>query len=570
MTDAQMLEGGRPEGSGAPHPLSRGVPPRPTLEFGKATPLLLFAIAILLTDWLLFVRSGQGYLFWGGIDGRPYSREMLFCLRTLLLMGVGLALSPAIAPIRQPRAALALVAGLGVLAAIAVGWLALGSFANSGDEYAYRFQGLTFAAGRLWNAPPPLGNAMSPFWIWVADGKWASQYPPGWPALLAMADVAHLPGWFVNTALSVAGTILLHDLVRSRAGGGAALLAAALFALSPFTIFNAASGFSHMLAAVLILGIVWNWERAGTGRLGWALATGAALGMLGITRPVSAAIVAVALAPAVVGSRRPWMRAAAIVAGGLPFLIGLLWYQRAITGDPLKPVYYFGGRSADHLYFDTASIRAGLQLTLSRWSDLTLWTSPVVPLLWVATAIGKAVRGRFGAADAIFPLGVLVFVFYPLPAGNEYGPRYYFDYWPMLLFTVATGLSSLPSVAPPRAATLGWLSVCYGLILCPFLGSDYHRIVLDRNDLYRAAAQAGLSRAVVCVDATTGPMLPLLRKDLIRNDVDAGAPVLYALCSTGNAAALRAAYPQRTIWHYRRDPYSAAGTLTRERAGPRD
>ena len=46
------------------------------------------------------------------------------------------------------------------------------------------------------------------FWMTIRDGKWMSQYDPGWPALLALANLIHLPAWLVNPLLSALSVLV--------------------------------------------------------------------------------------------------------------------------------------------------------------------------------------------------------------------------------------------------------------------------------------------------------------------------------------------------------------------------
>ena len=128
--------------------------------------------------------------------------------------------------------------------------LVLGTFPNSGDEYAYIFQAQTYSSGRLWNDPPPLGQALASTFTY-RRGEWVSQYPPGWPALLAVADTVGFPLWAVNVVIGTASSVLIGRIARREGGPLAETITVPLYALSPFYIFNAASYHSHVVVALL-------------------------------------------------------------------------------------------------------------------------------------------------------------------------------------------------------------------------------------------------------------------------------------------------------------------------------
>lgn len=521
-------------------------------------------LAALLAALALPLRSF--YVFYAGLyDGRLPA--LAFIAATFALMAAAFAAAGrGVQPSTRSSIPLLFVAAV-ALALITAKWV-LSAFANSADEYAFVFQALTYASGRLWNPAPPLGQALASDFTWVRGEYWAGQYPPGWPILLSLAELVRVPLWAVNALVEGGTLVALAWLVQREAGEAAASPALAFFALAPFTIFTAASFHSHMLAAALIvLAALSALRMLETRSLAWAAATGSLVGLVATTRYIAAPL---ALAPIVAallsrrGTRKPALLLA-LLAGGAPFLAILLAYHAAITGDPLKPAYWLAGHVVDRLYFDWPSIESGLRLTRDRLIELSLWTSPAVLPLWLAALWTKLRSRSFAFYDAVFPLFVLVFVFYPFDGGNRFGPRYYFDAWPLLVASIATALPhlDLSRRALFRGALI--LGAVYGLVSWPFLAVRYHAIVAERNDLYDQVAQMKLDKAVVFVKADTGVMLPMTCDDLARNGIDAAGPVLYARCDLTDPDAVAAAFPERSVWIYTRDHDVVRGTLTRVR-----
>jgi hypothetical protein len=446
-------------------------------------------------------------------------------------------------------------AAVGVAAvALIIGGLVLERFVNSADEYAYLFQARTYLAGRLWNPPPVLGQAMASVYTWVHGDKWVGQYPPGWPGLLAAAELVGIPAWAVNSGLGGGSVLLLWRLARQRGGGTMVVPAVLAYTASPFLLFNAGSLHSHMAAAFAGL-LAFSLAEAAIERRSWRLAaaTGAAIGWLATVRYNSAALMALPLLADLLlrarGAR--WRLLLAAAVGGLPFVAGLLAYHWAITGNPLTPVYYFSGRTTDHLYFDAQGMADGARISLFRLVELIEWTAPSLVLVWVLAVVAK-LRGRsLAAADAVFPLFVVFFLFYPFDGANRYGPRYWFDAFPFLVLTVATAGPALAAVGwTEPAKRLAALAVVAGLATLPFVAERTNTIVRQRQDLADRVAAQGLADAVVVITADTGILWKMEQEDLARNGIDADGSVLFVRGELADEATVRAAFPRRTVWVY--------------------
>ena len=167
------------------------------------------------------------------------------------------------------------------------------------DEVAYLFQARVFAAG-AWVIPsPPVRQAFTqPFIVDHAGSgemRRFSKYPPGWSLLLG-GGLAMGYGAWVNAAFAAAAVALVYRLghVFSPHVG---LIAALLLAFSPAALLLNGSLMAHSAALALACGFlwcVWNAEQTGR-RWRWALAAGALLGVLLLTRPAPAVAVALPL-----------------------------------------------------------------------------------------------------------------------------------------------------------------------------------------------------------------------------------------------------------------------------------
>jgi len=464
-------------------------------------------------------------------------------------------------------------------AAIITSLVALDNFPTSADEYAYLFQARTFEAGRLWNDPKPLGQALSVTYAWAIGNRWVGQYPPFWPAVLAVFDVI-TPSVRLANALTIAATgFAVAYVVQRRAGRSAAWLAAGLFALCPFTIFNGASLMSHPMAAALgLAALVASLLSVERRSLWWSAVAGVAIGLLGMTRFVSAPVFLIVVLLDIARAERRIARLIAFGLGGLPSAAVLAVYQKAITGSPLHPAYWISGRTDDHLYFDYHSIVSSVSHTIRYIVELHLWTSPFLLMLWIASIIYLFRLRTLRPIDLAFPLGIVLFCFYPLNAGIRFGPRYYFDFWPCAVITIGSALRTLPWRYRPIFRRGILLSMCFGLASTLIICVEWHRVSWDREEVYRLATTAKLQNAVLCMDKDSGTMLPLTDRDFPRNGFRDDAPVLYVRCARTISPMVnalpwkrrmapisidtaKAAYPSRSVWTYTRKDGSTHGEL---------
>lgn len=215
------------------------------------------------------------------------------------------------------------------------------------DDVAYLFQARTYASGRTHLAPPPAPALFDEFLTTVFRGRWFSIFPPGWPMVLALGVLAG-GAWLVNPVLAGIGILLLHAIVARAHDRWTANMCAILFASSPLYLFVSGTYMSHTFSIVCALVAVLSVMRLRSGGgLVWAVAGGAAIGMLFITRPiegVSIGAFAGALALGLFGPRVRWsaLATATVVAG----MIGALFLMnnRLLTGSAL--------RDPIQLYFD--------------------------------------------------------------------------------------------------------------------------------------------------------------------------------------------------------------------------
>jgi hypothetical protein len=339
-----------------------------------------------------------------------------------------------------------------VIAAILLPLLAaffiLDRFPNSGDEFSYLFEAHTLAGFRLWETPPVLGTDLIPFRTWIFGAKWISQYPPGWPMVLSTGLLLGLPAWIINALLGGGSVAAIFALCRRVGEQYATIVAVALFTLTPFYVMNAASYFPHVWSSLLILFLCLCLLPGGEIVRGHKLvAAGASVGLLAMTRYFDV----LPLLPSLVFwlvMQKPttWPRTIGLLtAGFIPFLILLMIYQNLITGSPFHSTYSVINAPDLNLdlLFEPSRIMTGAIISALRLAEFGLWTSPILLIAYCCCLLLKLRDRKLAYYDLIFPSFVLAYVVFADMGGNRYGPRYYFDAFPLLIVTI---VSALPSV----------------------------------------------------------------------------------------------------------------------------
>jgi 4-amino-4-deoxy-L-arabinose transferase-like glycosyltransferase len=388
-----------------------------------------------------------------------------------------------------PSGVFALVLGAGATAIS--GWVSVAVLERRPillDGVSQLIQARYFASGAA--SGPRLEDPA--FWQFqfmvLGESGWASQYPPGFPAVLALAQGV-LPLWLVGPLLlgvAVALTSLIaerifpEDRVVARLGAG-------LTALSPFLAFHAGAYMSHVLALALVAAAMLCALRAVDGSWAWSLLAGASVGALFATRPYTALVlgfVAVGLTwtfepggRAIAGTR--WLRHVAVAAGGaVPFVLATLLYNRRVFGA-LTRFGYVAGEGPGHalgFHVDPWGNPYGARQALGYTSadlqglSLDLLQDPIPLVLVVALYLSIAPRlprgATLAAAWALLPVAAQAIYWHH---DLFMGPRLLYESAPgwTLLFAAAV-VSALR--AAPEAPASRWAVRRGGLVVAFALG----------------------------------------------------------------------------------------------------
>jgi 4-amino-4-deoxy-L-arabinose transferase-like glycosyltransferase len=417
-----------------------------------------------------------------------------------------------------PLASAVLVAALGLMLRARV----LGDITHGPDAAAYRYQARIFAAGR-WTAPATDFDQEFDVQglIRQVDGRRFAKYTPGWPLVLAPFVRLGVPQ-LADPLLAAALVLLVHrlGLLLWPAEPAIAGLACVLALFSPFVVFMAASGLTHLpcavaiaAAAVAVIHALRSEEHRPAAR--WGLAAGAAWGLAFLVRPFDGllALPEVGLV-CLMAVQRPYHRPGAALLGALPAAVGagifFLAYNRLTTGSAAILGYYlysakfnvFGGGPP---IFTWANVRAHLPLVLAT-ADTGLWGGllPDLGLAGVALVLRRRDRRvwALAALAVVHAVGYASYYFFDL----YFGPRNLFTAMPWILLLTAAGIVALVRegrTPPLRLAVLGLLGLqfAWGLaVTWPMLVRYYWaNYWADAPAVVETIRRAGFQHALVLV-----------------------------------------------------------------------
>ncbi|MFZ2097999.1 MAG: hypothetical protein WAV05_15305 [Anaerolineales bacterium] len=465
------------------------------------------------------------------------------------------------------------------------------------DEIAYVWQAKALVEGHLTIASPPNERSFLVPFVVDYEGQRFGKYPPGWPAVLAIAIRLGIRAW-INPLLASLGVWLTYQLGKRIFTEFVGLLAAGLTVSSPFFLMNSGSLLSHPFGLVLssLFAIGWLtsfWdhkvdqtvERPMQIRKQWryAILAGLALGALILTRPFTA--LALALPFGVHGlyllirsDARTRLRVLLIALMGVFFVGVYLLWQYSLTGDALLNPYTlwwpydrigFGsghGRGAAGHTLELAWINTRYSLNMG-WNDLFGWGSfswIFLPFgLWAARRSSKGLL----IGSVVVSL-VLAYMTYWIGA-TLFGPRYYYEGLFSLTLLSAAGIAWLAGWPIRAGASFirykDWRKLrplLITLLVGVLVGVDltlyvpirlggmvglYNIEKADQEPFLSASAQA-LTPALVIVHSQRwmeyGSLLDL-------EDPELTTPFIFAWSiSPVTDSMLAKDFPDRTVYHY--------------------
>jgi hypothetical protein len=332
------------------------------------------------------------------------------------------------------------------------------------DELSYLFQAKVLAAGHLAAPAPPVEDSLtccgSPPLVVVTHGHWASLYPFGHPLMLAIG-VRIGAVWLIPPLVGAASIVLLFAIGRKLYSVRVGLLAAVLFAASPFFLMTAQNFMSHNTAAFYLLTSILFLAYADRRPLLFPLLSGVFFGLVFNTRQLTGAALVIpfglllATFPLQPDRRRLGLKQfAAFATGGALMLLAYFAYRTGTLGSPFASDGIQSGK--DQFGFaGSHSLSAGLaheqlQLTflvmmLNNWPVIVGFMLVLLPF-----ALGTRNRWDWFFLIAIsFVMGVYTLYFYD---GFMHGPRFWYETTPLLLLLTARGADMAATAVAGAAA----------------------------------------------------------------------------------------------------------------------
>ncbi|MFN2281664.1 MAG: STT3 domain-containing protein [Anaerolineales bacterium] len=357
-----------------------------------------------------------------------------------------------------------------VLAAFLVGKLVYENLPHLEDEFAYLWQARVMADGYLTLPSPDFPKSFVIPFVVDHQGLRFAKYPPGWPAALSLGVRVGLSSW-VNPLLAGLAVWLTYQLGKRTLDEVAGFLGALLLGTSPMFLIQSGSLLSHIWSLVLTVSFALFWidslgGQEGRGVKAPTVLAGLCLGLLGLTRPLTALAVCLpfALEGSVVLIKGPkWKRQRVLVTGGISvLLLGLypIW-QQAVTGSFQTNPYTlwwsydrygfgpgFGVTEAGHsLLQGWRNTRYSLRVAAS---DLFGW--PKTSWLFLPVGIWASRRSRL----TLYSLGIticLIGLYLGYWVGSWLlGPRYYIEALPGLALLSGAGIAWLGQWQAPASS----------------------------------------------------------------------------------------------------------------------
>jgi len=330
------------------------------------------------------------------------------------------------------------------------------------DAMAQLLHARAFAAGRLTAPlPEPAASRLIQNSVVTPEG-WASVYPPGHTALLALG-LEGGAAWLVGPlllAVTAAFTFLCAERLFPRRPL-VSRLTGVLVSLSPFLVLLGSGYLSHVSVAAATAVALYCTLRAVAGGWGWTIPAGAAAAFAVTARPWTGLLLGASLTAGLLavtwwreGRRPPWLlaRLGGVVAGGAPLGALFLSFNQTLFGSPFRLGYELAFGPAHGLGFhrDPWGNAYGLPEVVGYLSaDLLslgvhLFETPVPWLVLVGVFLVGIPRlsqsTRIVLVWALLPVvgGILYW-----HHGQHFGPRMLLEAapgWTLLVVVAVTGL----------------------------------------------------------------------------------------------------------------------------------
>lgn len=339
------------------------------------------------------------------------------------------------------------------------------------DEIDYLFQAKIFKSGKLY-VPSPCAKESFDFSHMVNNGKWYSQYTPGYPLLLLLGLLIGAP-WIINPLLASLSIILFFFIGKEIYDYRTGVLASILGSVSIWFLLMSSTMMSHTSGLFFIsLFLLFLFRSIKNPSTANGLLAGLGLGMAFLIRPYNIILISIPFLLYLVFKlffdfKIRLRNVVALAMTTSVFIIILLIYNQITNGHPLKMGYIVSHGEGHGIGFGRTGyteIPHNPFLGFSRIGDslyainqdLFGWPISsflgILPLFWISR-IEKEKRekdlllaGGFLTLTAgmFFYWGIQIFI----------GARIFFEAIPILVLLSAHGITEIPGLLTQKIKRL--------------------------------------------------------------------------------------------------------------------
>jgi hypothetical protein len=462
------------------------------------------------------------------------------------------------------------------------------------DEMAYLFQAKIFSLGKL-EVPSPAPREAFDFPHVINNGKWYSQYPPGFPLLLMIGVWLGIP-WLANPLMSALTPIVLYLLGKELYGETEGRWAAVLGSLSIWFLLLSSTMLSHTAGMLFYaLFLLFSFRALNSASRHYGALAGLALGMALLIRPFNAAAIAAPVLAylglrLLTGPRRRRSGLAGLAIALLAAVAVLLLFNQVTNGHPLRWGYTVKYGEAHGLGFGRSGY-LGVPHTPERALSLLgenmaainryLFGWPVSSFLFlVPFLIPVKDERRKRTADLLLSSSFLTLalgLFFYWGTQVYLGARMYFEAFPILVLVTARGIAKTPVVLSRLAASLDVRAVekalaggvalmtifAFGVTfprwVRPAGTEDFDRVIAKdfcgvSSGIGRAIERAAGDRSLVVLKLLYAPKKYFpdswWGSGFFRNDPELRNRIIYAQDGRASNQQLLRSFPDRKVYLY--------------------
>jgi hypothetical protein len=332
------------------------------------------------------------------------------------------------------------------------------------DESAMLFQAKTFRTGSLTVSAPPESEGLyrAEFHFHqhaMYRGRWFSQYPAGWPAVIAAAMTVGAET-LLNPSLALLYLILLYRLAGEVFGNNTAVLAVSVLATAPAFLYLSSGFLTHISCAVLVFGSFYCTFRARQPNAVLPL-IGAVVCLAGaaMIRQYTAFLAGLVIGPLAIAAAWPSRKRLLALVGAIAACAAMLgswnyYYNKMLMGDPTASPYSY---NFPHLFSWSPGHIMDRLINSTRWSlqgTMMYVFVLMAPLILVCLAWERKQRMFVWSLAALFGILVLGHVPFELGSGEYFwrptssgsltiGERYYSEAYFAAAILTGRGLELL-------------------------------------------------------------------------------------------------------------------------------